>query len=335
MNLDENIIEFVQNQGHGVKEKRDKIGLKKDHVDVSIPVINMSNLDEKEMETLICNTAEKWGFFEIINHEIPLKVLEDVKVATYRLSRTLKFIGFLSGAGSRISQTCLFHRASPSSARSFAFVRSTTDKISLRGEEKILKENSPTSAVTYGTSFIPELERDELLEYIKSSEVVTKHLVKVLMKGLKIHEINEKRVSFDGFKKNQSKLLSKCPKPELAIGVGATPIFQHSPFFFKTMLVDLCSRDRCECSVINVGDALQILSNGKYKSVEHLGFDSNLCESTPNSIIAPLQDMLNEEEEHNKPIYKEVLYLDYVKHFHQKAHDGKATIEFAKISITN
>ncbi|KAL2931641.1 F6'H1: Feruloyl CoA ortho-hydroxylase 1 [Bienertia sinuspersici] len=98
------------------------------------------------METLICNTAEKWGFFEIINHEIPLKVY-----------------------GRRLPP--------------------------VEEKRKYLKENSPTSAVTYGTSFIPELERDELLEYIKSSEVVTKHLVKVLMKGLKIHEINEKKES--------------------------------------------------------------------------------------------------------------------------------------------
>ncbi|KAL2931680.1 F6'H1: Feruloyl CoA ortho-hydroxylase 1 [Bienertia sinuspersici] len=136
MNLDENIIEFVQNQGHGVKgladmgiaslpkryiqplEKRDKIGLKKDHVDVSIPVIDMSNLDEKEMETLICNAAEKWGFFQIINHGIPLKVLEDVKVATYRFF-----------------------------------------ELPVEEKRKYVKENSPTSAVTYGTSFVPELER--------------------------------------------------------------------------------------------------------------------------------------------------------------------------------
>ncbi|KAL2931662.1 F6'H1: Feruloyl CoA ortho-hydroxylase 1 [Bienertia sinuspersici] len=285
-------------------EKRDKIGLKKDHVDVSISVIDMSNLDEKEMETLICNAAEKWGFFEIINHGIPLKVLEDVKVATYCQSQG----------------TVKLHR-------------------------------------TYILTLIFSLNvKDELLEYIKSSEVVTKHLVKVLMKGLKIHEINEKKESLlMGSKRINLNYYPKCPKPELAIGVG-----RHSDISKLTILLQndvggLYVRGINGESwvhvppikgalIINVGDALQILSNGKYKSVEHLVVGNGLRNRvsipifvgpTPNSIIAPLQDMLNEEEEHNKPIYKEVLYLDYVKHFHQKAHDGKATIEFAKISNTN
>ncbi|KAL2931642.1 F6'H1: Feruloyl CoA ortho-hydroxylase 1 [Bienertia sinuspersici] len=48
--------------------------------------------------------------------------------------------------------------------------------------------------------------------------------------------------------------------------------------------------------------------NGKYKSVEHLVVANGLRNrvsipifvgSTPNSIIGSLQDMLNEEEEHN------------------------------------
>jgi feruloyl-CoA ortho-hydroxylase len=34
-----------------------------------------------------------------------------------------------------------------------------------------------------------------------------------------------------------------------------------------------------------------------------------------------------------KAAYKEVLYSDYVKHFFRKAHDGKKTIDFAKIRI--
>ncbi|GJY60171.1 feruloyl CoA ortho-hydroxylase 1-like protein [Tanacetum coccineum] len=61
--------------------------------------------------------------------------------------------------------------------------------------------------------------------------------------------------------------------------------------------------------VINGGDALQIISNGKYKSVEHR------------------VDLVDSGE---KPLYKNVVYSDYVKHFFRKAHYGKATIDFAK-----
>ncbi|MFS7982048.1 putative oxoglutarate/iron-dependent dioxygenase, isopenicillin N synthase [Helianthus anomalus] len=76
--------------------------------------------------------------------------------------------------------------------------------------------------------------------------------------------------------------------------------------------------------VINVGNALQIMSNGKYKSVEHRvtanGNDNRISvpifvQPRPIDIIRPLVEMV---ESGAKPIYKHVLYLDYVKHFFQK-----------------
>lgn len=36
------------------------------------------------MADAICDAAEKWGFFQIINHGVPIEVLEDVKTATHR-----------------------------------------------------------------------------------------------------------------------------------------------------------------------------------------------------------------------------------------------------------
>ncbi|KAK8543319.1 hypothetical protein V6N12_015877 [Hibiscus sabdariffa] len=50
----------------------------------------------------------------------------------------------------------------------------------------------------------------------------------------------------------------------------------------------------------------------------------------PTDIISPLVGVLQRDE---KPIYKQVLYSDYVKHFFGKAHDGK-TIGFAEIRIS-
>ncbi|KAL8245567.1 hypothetical protein R6Q59_011825 [Mikania micrantha] len=92
--------------------------------------------------------------------------------------------------------------------------------------------------------------------------------------------------------------------------------------------------------VINVGDALQIMSNGKYKSVERRvstnGSHNRI--SVPifvnpkaSDIIGPFKEVLQSGE---KPIYKHLLYSDYVKHFFRKAHDGKATIDFAKAQFS-
>ncbi|XP_052880556.1 feruloyl CoA ortho-hydroxylase F6H1-1-like [Gossypium arboreum] len=184
---------------------------------------------------------------------------------------------------------------------------------------------------------------------MKKSEVVIKQLLQVLMKGLNVDEIDEAKESLlMGSMRTNLNYYPKCPNPKLSVGVG-----RHSDVSTLTILLqdeigglfvrgnegdDWIHVPPIKGSlVINVGDALQIMSNGRYRSVEHrvVANGSNnrisvpiFVNPRPTDMIGPLPELVANGE---KPIYKQVLYSDYVKHFFRKAHDGKKTVEFAEL----
>ena len=191
--------------------------------------------------------------------------------------------------------------------------------------------------------------RDHVLDYMNKSEKVVNQLLRVLMKGLNVTDIDsEKEKLISGSRRINLNYYPICPSPELTVGVG-----RHSDVSTLTVLlqddigglyVRVEARD-CWVHVppvkgslvINIGDALQIFSNGRYRSIEHrvaANGESNrisvpiFVNPRPTDIIAPLPEVLASTGE--EPIYKPVLYSDYVKHFYRKAHDGKLTIDFAK-----
>ncbi|KAH9789176.1 Feruloyl CoA ortho-hydroxylase 1 [Citrus sinensis] len=179
----------------------------------------MSNWESPEVAKSICDAAENWGFFQIVNHGVPLEVLERVKEATHRF-------------------------------------------FALPAEEKrkYSKENSPTNKVRLGSSFVPLVEKalewkdflslfygseeetsafwppvckDETLEYMKSSEVLIRRLMHVLVKGLNVKRIDEIREPMLlGSRRVNLNYYPMCPNPELTVGVG-----RHSDISTFTILL--------------------------------------------------------------------------------------------------
>ncbi|XP_076951689.1 bi-functional coumaroyl CoA and feruloyl CoA ortho-hydroxylase F6H2-2-1-like [Bidens hawaiensis] len=342
---------FVVDEGHGVKglfelkietlpelfiqptERR--LDMTKVVHHESIPVIDMSNPKDPEVMKMIWDAAENWGFFQVVNHGVPVKALDDVKDATKR----------------------------------FFSLRAYEKK-------KYLYKNCPTKNVRLVMSFIPEVDkayewkdylscfyvsddeafaywppvcRDQLLKYMKESEPLIKTLLKVLITRLGVSRLDETNEPLlMGSRRMNLNYYPICPNPELTVGVGS-----HSDVSTLTILLQdetgglyvrkLNSDNWVHVPpikgslTINIGDALQIMSNGRYKSIEH-HVVANAHENRisvplfvnprPSDVIGPLPQVIARGE---TALYKHVLYSDYVKHFYKKSHNGKDTIDFARV----
>ena len=83
--------------------------------------------------------------------------------------------------------------------------------------------------------FFPPLSarRDEMLEYMRSSEVLIKRLMDVLVKGLNVKRIDEIREPMLlGSRRVNLNYYPMCPNPELTVGVG-----RHSDISTFTILL--------------------------------------------------------------------------------------------------
>ncbi|KAG9443179.1 hypothetical protein H6P81_019033 [Aristolochia fimbriata] len=304
------------------------------------PPIDLAALEEAGEEAAaaeqICGAARKLGFFQVVNHGVPLEVLEKAKRAAHR-----------------------FFELSPEKKAVY------------------LKGRGPCSNVFYGTSFSPEMEeslewkdylsmvyvgddeamafwppecRDAALEYLRSARKMKRMILTTLVRGLgvEVEDFDSLISQYTEANAVNMNYYPICPSPELTVGVG-----RHSDLAALTILlqddigglyvkvegqgwIDIPPVEGA--LVINVGDTLEILSNGCYKSAEHRVLASStrprvsvpiFVSPRPHTMIGPLKGL---PEKDGKRVYRDLLFGEYMDNYFGAGHRGKTTLDFAKIS---
>lgn len=150
-----------------------------------------------------------------------------------------------------------------------------------------------------GYILIKSEDRDEVVDYVESAKSVIRKLLEVLLEGLKVKQIDKAReYTLMGSPIVNLMYYPHCPNPDFTAGVRP-----HSDISALTVLLQddnggLYVRATQNDSwihvlpingalVINIGDILQIMSNDRYKSIEHRvvangskdSFSAYFCES--------------------------------------------------------
>ncbi|KAL4645345.1 hypothetical protein ACB092_02G228800 [Castanea dentata] len=235
----------------------------------TIPLIDLSNFNiptkRHQLVEQIRDATSSWGFFQVINHGIPLSVLDEtmnaikafhdqpheVKSKLYTRAHDREGVIYTSNFDLYRTNAATWHD-------SLAVWLSPEKK---RAEEKE----------------IPEVCRKELLAWDLHSAKVAEALLELLSEGLGLGAEKFKDLGFLVSKLIVGHYYPYCPQPDLTVGIrphtdsGLTVLLQNQVGGLQVKHDDewVDVEPIPGALTINIGDTIQIMSNDKYVSVEH------------------------------------------------------------------
>lgn len=281
----------------------------------NFPVINMEELNnEKRATTMekIKDACENWGFFELMNHGISHELMDKVEKLNkehYKVCMEQRFKEMVASKGLEAVQS---------------------EINDMDWESTIYLRHLPVSNLAE----IPDLEdkyRSALKEFVVELEKLAEQLLDLLCENLGLEKGYLKKAFYGSKGPTYGTKVSNyppCPQPELIKGLrahtdagGLILLFQDDTVSGLQLLKDgewIDVPPMKHSIVINLGDQLEVITNGKYKSVIHRVLaqsDGNRMSIASfynpgsDAVIYPAPALLEEEEE----MYPKFVFEDYMK----------------------
>ncbi|XVE96392.1 hypothetical protein REPUB_Repub02eG0217600 [Reevesia pubescens] len=235
----------------------------------SIPVIDLENINSQSHRPKIVEqiraAASEWGFFQVINHGIPVSVLE----------KTIQAVKSFHEQPSEIKAKYYSREE-----RSGMLFTTNYDLYSAKaaGWQDYLKVSMAPEEQRTKVEDIPQMLRKESLAWDCYAKKVGEDVMELLCEGLGLESNKFKDLSLSGERSFVGIYYPYCPQPDLAL--GRTP--HTDPGKLSILLQNQVSRFQVihgeewvdvkplqGSLLIVIADLLQIISNDEYKSVEH------------------------------------------------------------------
>ncbi|KAJ4849962.1 hypothetical protein Tsubulata_004855 [Turnera subulata] len=302
----------------------------------SIPTIDLKRLVSPETADLelqkLNSTCKDWGFFQLLNHGVNSVLLNKLKYEVeefYRLPLEQK----------------MKYKTRPGEAEGYGPIARPGTK--LDWGDRLYMISNPTHR--RNPRLIPELPsslRTCLESYLLEMQQLAMKLLGFMASALKM-DMKEMEMFDDGLQSVRFTYYPPCPQPEKVVGL--TP---HSDPTGITILNQINGVDglqikrkgswfpvslRPDAFVVNVGDILEILSNGVYKSIEHRATVNSGKERISVAFfvnpkfeaeVGPAASLINSQ---NPPMFKRKGVETYVKDFFSRPLNGKSFLENMKL----
>ncbi|KAL0376770.1 UNVERIFIED_CONTAM: 1-aminocyclopropane-1-carboxylate oxidase1 [Sesamum calycinum] len=298
------------------------------NIQVQVPVIDLSGIldadGRKQIVEQVRIASETWGFFQVVNHGIPPTVLDgmidgirkfnemDVEKKRRYYSRDYtRRVRFISNFDLFASKTANWR-----------------DTMNISFPEQIDSEKLPASC------------RDNTVDYTNHVKILGKTLLELLAEALGLSPDHLNNMECSKGHQVSCHYYPACPEPELTL--GAT---KHSDPGFLTVLLQnqisglqILYQDQwvnIEPTpgglVVNIGDLLQLVSNGRFISSKHRVIANSIG---PRISVAyffsgpigeaktygPIKELISEE---NPTKYRDLLLSEYMGRFMKTGLDDE------------
>ncbi|KAG9152628.1 hypothetical protein Leryth_024416 [Lithospermum erythrorhizon] len=305
-----------------------------------VPIIDLKGIEDGFQRAQILEeireASENWGFFQIINHGVSQNVMHAIIEATRRFHEQPKE-----------AKMELYSPDARQQVRFFS-INGLFRETHCADWRDVFACNFLDDALDTEAA-IPEICRNDTLDYMENMMKVRDLLSEILSEALGLD-----KDYLDSINCLKSEYLTclyypACPEPHFTIGSH-----KHSDSTFMTVLVQdnmgglqvLYQNDWIDVTplpgalVVNIGELIQLITNDKFKSVEHrvlasyqgprisvgcFFYPSSQCMMKP---YGPIKELLSDS---NPPIYKEVTYLEYIHQYRKMARERNQTLPHFKL----
>ncbi|KAL3830179.1 hypothetical protein ACJIZ3_018981 [Penstemon smallii] len=309
--------------------------------EVHIPVIDMLDLYSDDVAArqktvgMIDSACREWGFFQVVNHGVSHELMVRTREAWVEffklpLEEKQKYGNLPStyeGYGSRIG----VEKGKSLDWNDYFFLHCFP--LELRDQTK--------------WPSLPVSCRELVGQYSKELVKLCGKLMKIFSINLGLKE-NYLQEAFGGEDNMgacmRANYYPKCPQPDLTLGLsphsdpgGITLIFPDDNVSGLQVRHDdnwVTVKPIPNAFIVNLGDQLQVLSNAKYKSVEHRVTVNSMKERVSLAFFYnPRGDMLIKPAvgEEESPLYQAMTFDEYRLYVRMKGPCGKSQVESLKL----
>ncbi|KDP21831.1 hypothetical protein JCGZ_00618 [Jatropha curcas] len=303
---------------------------------ITLPIIDFKLLLSTDSELgKLHSTCKEWGIFQLVNHGVSPLLMENLKndiEEFYNLP---------------LEEKMKYKIRPDSDVEGYGTATRLRGKLDW-GDRFYVVTNPIHRRKPHLLPELPSSLRKNLESYILELQKLAKKLLGHIAEALKIDEKEMEELFDDGMQSIRMTYYPPCPQPELVVGL--TP---HSDATGITILNQVNGVDGLQIKkdgrwspvtffpdslVVNIGDILEILSNGIYNSIEHKVLVNSEKERVSVAFfvdpkfeaeVGPATSLINPN---NQPMFKRVGMEQCFKDFFSRKLSGKSFVEHMKIT---